>query len=85
MSSPEVSDETTVNGSYSVTVPAAIRSALDVQPGDTLRWTLTDEGELQVSVVEQEHGALSALDPVDVGSATDAVELEDEFGSPNGE
>lgn len=85
MSSPEVSDETTVNGSYSVTVPAAIRSSLDIEPGDTLRWTLTDDGNLQVSVVDQSYGALSELEPVDVGTETNAVELEREFGSPEEE
>lgn len=81
MSSPEVSDETTVNGSYSVTVPAEIRSSLGIEPGDTLRWTLTADGELRVSVVEQSYGALSELEPVDPGAETDAVELEREFGS----
>jgi len=81
MSSPEISDETTVNGSYSVTVPSEIRSSLGIEPGDTLRWTLTDDGELRVSVVEQQYGALSDLEPVDPGTETNAVDLEGEFGS----
>lgn len=75
-----MTDETTVNDSHSVTVPSEIRERLDIQPGDKLRWTLTGEGELRVEVVKQQYGALSDLDPVDIGEDTNAVELEKEFG-----
>lgn len=83
MSSPRSSDETTVNASYSVTVPAEIRSSLDIEPGDTLRWTLDDDGELSVSVIEEEQGALSELEPVDIGTETNSVDLERDFGAPD--
>lgn len=63
-----------------MTVPAEIRERLDISPGDRLRWTLTEEGTLRVEIVEQRRGALSELDPVDVGEETDAVDLEREFG-----
>lgn len=74
MSPPEVTDETTVNDSHSVTVPSEIRDRLDIEPGDKLRWTLADDGALRVAVVRQRYGAFDDLDPVDVGEETDAVE-----------
>lgn len=80
MSNPEVTDETTVNDSHSVTVPSQIRERLDITPGDKLRWTLTDDDALHVQVVKQRYGALSDLEPVDVGEETNAVDLEKEFG-----
>lgn len=80
MSGPDVTDETTANDSHSVTVPAVIRERLDSSPGDKLRWTLTDDWGLQVEVVKQRYGALSDLEPIDIGEETDAVELEREFG-----
>lgn len=77
MSRPEVTDETTVNDSHSVTVPAEIRDRLDIEPGDKVRWTLADD-ELRVEVVRQRYGAFDDLEPIDVGEETDAVaETED--------
>ena len=66
--------------SHTVTVPDEIRARLDSQTGDTLRWTLTDDGTVRIVVGNQRYGALSDLDPVDTGTETDAVELEREFG-----
>lgn len=74
MSSFDVTDETTVNDSHSVTVPSEIRNRLDIEPGDKLRWTLTDAGTLHVEVVRQRYGAFDDLEPIDVGEETDAVE-----------
>lgn len=68
-----------------MTVPAPIRASLGIEPGDTLRWILTDDGELRVDVADEEHGALSRLEPVDTGTETNAVELEQEFGAPDTE
>lgn len=73
MSSPDVTDETTVNDSHSVTVPSEIRNRLDIEPGDKLRWTLADDGTLDVEVVRQRYGAFQDLEPVDIGEETDAV------------
>lgn len=73
MSTPEVTDETTVNDSHSVTVPARIRDHLDIHPGDKLRWMLDDEGQLRVEVVRQRYGAFADLDPIDIEEETDAV------------
>lgn len=75
--SHDVEDETTVNESYSVTVPAAVRRAAGVEAGDKLRWTVDEEGGLSVEVVKQRAGAFSELDPVDIGEATDAAEDHD--------
>ncbi len=75
--SHEVEDETTVNESYSVTVPAAVRRAAGVKAGDKLRWRVNDDGSLSVELVKQHYGAFSELDPVDVGEPTDAAEDHD--------
>lgn len=66
-------DETTVNDSYSVTVPAAVRRAADIDAGDKLRWRVDESGDLSVDVVKQRYGAFSELDPVDVGEETNAA------------
>ena len=75
--SREVEDETTVNESFSVTVPAAVRRAAGVEAGDTLRWAVDEDGSLSVELVTQRYGAFSDLDPVDIGEETDAAEDHD--------
>ena len=64
-------DETVVNENYAATVPARVRERVDVRPGDKLRWTATEDGDLRVEVVRQRHGALDDLDPVHLGGVTD--------------
>lgn len=66
-------DETTVNDSYSVTVPAAVRKHAEIEPGDKLRWSVNEKGQLSVTVVNERHGAFSELTPVDIGEDTDVV------------
>ncbi|AGB32313.1 transcriptional regulator [Natrinema pellirubrum DSM 15624] len=75
--SHRVEDETTINDSYSVTVPAAVRRELDIEAGDKIRWRVTEDGTLSVEVVTQRYGAFSELDPVDIGEETDAVDDHD--------
>jgi antitoxin PrlF len=75
--SNEVEDETTVNESFSVTVPAAVRRAAGVEAGDKLRWSVDEDGSLSVELVKQRYGAFSDLDPVDIGESTDAAEDHD--------
>jgi len=60
-----VEDETTVNERGSVTVPASVRRSADIEAGDKLRWTVTDDGNISVEVVKQRYGAFSDLDPVE--------------------
>lgn len=75
--SRRVEDETTVNDSYSVTVPAAIRREAGIEAGDKIRWTVDEAGGLSVEVVEQRHGAFSELDPIDTGEETHAADDHD--------
>jgi len=75
--SQEVEDETTVNESYSVTVPAAVREKAGVEAGDKLRWQVDEDGTLSVELLEEQYGAFSALEPVDTGEPTDAAEDHD--------
>jgi antitoxin PrlF len=75
--SNEVEDETTVNESFSVTVPAAVRRAAGVEAGDKLRWSVDEDGSLSVELVKQRYGAFSDLDPIDIGESTDAAEDHD--------
>jgi len=75
--SREIEDETTVNESYSITVPASIRREADVEAGDKLRWHVDEEGRISVELVKQQYGAFSELDPVDIGESTDAAEDHD--------
>jgi len=74
---PEIEGETTVNESYSVTVPAAVRQEADVDAGDKLRWHVDEDGSLSVELVKQQYGAFSELDPVDIGESTDTAEDHD--------
>jgi bifunctional DNA-binding transcriptional regulator/antitoxin component of YhaV-PrlF toxin-antitoxin module len=71
--SHEVEDETTVNESYSVTVPAAVRREAGVEAGDKLRWHVDADGSLSVELVKQRYGVFSKLEPVDIGEETDAA------------
>jgi AbrB family looped-hinge helix DNA binding protein len=73
--------ETTVNQSYSVTIPADVRKKLDLEPGDRLRWTTDEDGRLVAEIVRERYGAFDDFEPVDVGEETNAVDLVDEHGS----
>jgi bifunctional DNA-binding transcriptional regulator/antitoxin component of YhaV-PrlF toxin-antitoxin module len=75
--SHEVEDETTVNDSYSVTVPAAVRREAGLEAGDKIRWHVDEDGTLSVELVKQQYGAFSKLEPVDTGEPTDAAEDHD--------
>lgn len=72
-----VEDETTVNESYSVTVPAAIRRETGIEAGDKIRWHVDDDGDVSIKLVKQHYGAFSGLEPVDIGEPTDAAEDHD--------
>lgn len=78
MTDPDESDETMVGSGHSVTVPAEIRQQLDIAPGDTLRWTLLDGGQIRVEVTERT-SAFEALEPIDIGEETNAVEDTEEL------
>jgi len=71
-------DETIVNRSYAVTIPAEVREELDLEPGDRLRWSVDDAGRLVAEIVRERYGAADDLEPVDIGE-TDAVEVTDGY------
>lgn len=84
MGTEETTDETTVSDRYAVTIPAEIRRRLDVEPGDKVRWRLSDSGDLSVELVDQRRGVFDDFEPVDMGE-THAAEDHDEYaaGHPN--
>lgn len=65
--------ETTLDEHYTVTVPAKLRERLDLEPGNRLRWTVTDDGRLLGEVVRERYGVAEELDPIDIEEETDAV------------
>lgn len=71
--SQDIEDETTVNSSYAVTVPASVRREAGVEAGDKIRWSVDEDGSLSVELVKQQYGAFSELEPVDIGEPTDAA------------
>lgn len=75
--SHEVEDETTVNESYSVTIPAAVRREADVEAGDTIRWRVGKDGSLQIELLKQQYGVFSDLEAVETDEPTDAAEDHD--------
>lgn len=75
--SNSVEDDTTVNESYSVTVPASVREQAGVEAGDKLRWRVDETGDLTVEVVKQRQGAFAELEPIDLDDETNAVEDHD--------
>ncbi len=67
MATPETPEETKVSDSGVVTVPANIRQRLDIEPGDKIRWSTDDEGNLTVEVVRERYGAFEDFEPVPMG------------------
>ena len=68
MATGEPPEETTVSDRGIVTIPAAPRRRLDIEPGDKLRWTTDGEENLSVEVVKQHYGAFDDFEPVQMGS-----------------
>jgi AbrB family looped-hinge helix DNA binding protein len=80
MATEDPPEETKVSDRGMVTIPAELRRRLDIEPGDKLRWTADEEGNLSVEIVHQREGVFDDFDPVDAGE-TNAVEVEREFGA----
>lgn len=76
MAANDLVDETTVSDRYAVTIPSEIRHRLDIEPGDNIRWRVTESGELTVEVIKQRYGVFSDFEPVDMGP-TNAAEDHD--------
>lgn len=65
--------ETTVNSSFSATIPAEVRDQLDLEPGDRLRWSVDEDGRLIAEIIRERYGLMADMEPIDMGE-TDAVE-----------
>ena len=76
MAANDLVDETTVTDRYAVTIPSDVRHRLDIEPGDKIRWRVTDAGDLTLEVVKRRHGVFSDFEPVDMGP-TNAVDDHD--------
>lgn len=63
----ETTSETTVNDRGGTTIPSEIRESLDIDSGDKIRWTVTDDGTLSVEVVKQEQGVFDDFEPASMG------------------
>jgi AbrB family looped-hinge helix DNA binding protein len=80
MAADEAPAETTVSDRGMVTIPAALRRRLDIEPGDKLRWSADDEGDLSVEVVKQRYGAFDD-DNLKAPMGGDSPETHDLAGS----
>jgi AbrB family looped-hinge helix DNA binding protein len=78
MATGDVPEETKVSDRGMVTIPAAIRRRLDIEPGDKLRWDTNEEGNLSVEVIKQRYGAFDDFEPVPMGG--DGLETHDLAG-----
>ena len=67
--------ETRVVGNFAVTIPAAVRERVDLEPGDRLRWDVDDEGRLVAEVIRGRYGTAEDLKPILLDEETNAVEL----------
>lgn len=78
-------EETKVNDSGMVTLPADVRRRLDIGAGDKLRWTVDDEGTLEVEVVHERYGAFEDAQTASLGD--DSLDSYDRAGyePPSGE
>ena len=74
-----IEDETTVNDSYSVTVPAAVRDRADVEPGDKIRWTVDEEDRVSIEVVKLRVGVFEDFEPAAMGG--DGAAAHDRIGT----
>ena len=70
----KIERETTLTEQFSVTIPPAVRREVGVEPGDTIRWQVDDDGSLSVEHRRQQYGAFDDLNAVDTGESTDVAD-----------
>jgi bifunctional DNA-binding transcriptional regulator/antitoxin component of YhaV-PrlF toxin-antitoxin module len=68
----DAAHESTLSEGAQAAVPAKLRRALGMEPGDTLRWRL-DGDELRVKVVKRASRGFAGFDGYDARLRTDAV------------
>jgi len=71
-------EETQVSDRGMVTIPAALRRRLDIEPGDKIRWRADEDGALSVEVVKQRYGAFDDFESAPMGG--DGLETHDLAG-----
>jgi bifunctional DNA-binding transcriptional regulator/antitoxin component of YhaV-PrlF toxin-antitoxin module len=79
MSSERTDAESKVSGNQA-NIPARIRRQLDIEDGDHLRWRVSEDGTLHVTVVQQGTGTFGDFDGFDGDTDTDATTAHDEWG-----
>ncbi|GAB3420049.1 AbrB/MazE/SpoVT family DNA-binding domain-containing protein [Haloparvum alkalitolerans] len=79
MGSDSVDAESKVSGNQA-NIPAAIRRELDIDDGDHLRWSLSDDGAVRVEIVRQRSGTFAEFDGYSGESETDVVAEHDAWG-----
>lgn len=60
-------------------LPLDAPEQFDLDDGETLRWTRSEDGEWTVERVEQRYGAFSDLEPIELDEETNAAEDHDEI------
>jgi AbrB family looped-hinge helix DNA binding protein len=78
MATDEGYEETQVSERGMVTIPADLRRRLDIEPGDKVRWTADEDGNLSIEVVKQRYGAFDDFEAVPMGG--DGLETHDLAG-----
>lgn len=59
--------ETRITDDGTVRIPTTVRERLGVEPGDRLRWRVTDDDQLRVEIVRQEYGAFEDAPSANLG------------------
>jgi len=77
---PDAEGESTITERFSVIIPPAVRREASIEPGDTIRWRVDDDGLLSVELCQQQYGAFEGLTAVDIGEPTDAANDHDNIG-----
>ena len=72
-------EETRVNDTGTVTIPVEARRRVGIETGDRLRWTVDDEGTLEVEVVRERYGAFESAQTASLGD--DSLNSYDRAGS----
>ena len=71
MPTEELPDESKVRDDGSLRIPERVREQLDLKRGDSLRWNVTEDGDLEVEVVRQEYGVFEDAPVVSLGGAAE--------------
>ena len=79
MATDEGYEETQVSDRGMVTIPADLRRRLDIEPGDKVRWSADEDGNLSVELVKQRYGAFDD-DDLQAPMGGDGLETHDLAG-----